>query len=130
MSMQQFVEAAQRAFNAHDAEGIASLWAEPMAYEAPGVATSGRDALIRRELDLWRGSSDLRSEMKVLAESGDTGVMQVRFSGTHDGEFAGLPPTGRHFELEFVAVCRFADGKLVGERIWYDRQGIVEQLGG
>ena len=35
-------------------------------------------------------------------------------TGTHDGEFQGLPATGRHVAVESAEVFRLADGRFVG----------------
>ena len=41
---------------------------------------------------------DMRMEVVALVEEGDTVVGRFTCSGTHSGEWAGHPPSGRRFE--------------------------------
>jgi predicted ester cyclase len=48
----------------------------------------------------------------VIAERNKV-VGYFRCSGTHDGEWRGIPPTGRRFEnVDEIYIFRVADGKL------------------
>jgi hypothetical protein len=54
----------------------------------------------------------------------------VVISGTQRGPWRGLPPTGRYLEFPLCGVFTFGDdGKLAGERIYYDRATVLRQLG-
>jgi len=48
----------------------------------------------------------------VVAED-DKVVLQTTMSGTHQGPFWGIPPTGRRFAQRHVHVLRIVDGKVV-----------------
>jgi len=41
----------------------------------------------------------------------------------------GVPPTGRRVELAVVVVVQFEDGKIVGERIYWDQASVLVQVG-
>lgn len=41
----------------------------------------------------------------------------------------GVPPTGRHVEVALVVVVEFADGKISGERIYWDQASVLAQIG-
>lgn len=47
----------------------------------------------------------------IIAE-GDKVWIRVSYTGTHTGEFMGLPPTGNKVNSEAVDIYRIADGKL------------------
>ncbi len=50
-------------------------------------------------------------------------------SGTHQGEYVGIPPTGRQATLVGVTIYRFEAGK-IAEAWWiYDSLGMMQQLG-
>ncbi len=49
--------------------------------------------------------------------------------GTHEGPLRGLPPTGRSFEMQFLAIFVFEEDRLVCERVYFDRGTIMRQLG-
>jgi steroid delta-isomerase-like uncharacterized protein len=64
----------------------------------------------------------------VVAE-GDRVVTRFTFSGTHDGEFMGIPATRKPFSITGIAIARIANGKLVE---WWenaDVMGLMQQLG-
>jgi carboxymethylenebutenolidase len=41
----------------------------------------------------------------------------------------GVPPTGRHVEVPLVVVIEFSDGKISGERIYWDQASVLAQVG-
>ena len=48
----------------------------------------------------------------MIAE-GDRVVTKKTFRGTHEGEFAGIPPTGKTVELQFVDIMRVRNGRII-----------------
>lgn len=57
-------------------------------------------------------------------------AIAYRISGTHEGEFQGVAPTGQRFEARALQVARFRDGKIVERWGATDLLGVVQQLGG
>jgi carboxymethylenebutenolidase len=41
----------------------------------------------------------------------------------------GVPPTGKHVELAVIVVVEFEDGKISGERIYWDQASMLAQVG-
>lgn len=41
----------------------------------------------------------------------------------------GVAPTGRHVELAVIVVVEFQDGKIAGERIYWDQASLLVQVG-
>ena len=64
----------------------------------------------------------------VVAE-GDKVVLQTTMSGTHEGPFWGIPPTGRRFAQRHVHVLRIVAGKVVEHAAVRDDLGFLQQLG-
>lgn len=62
-------------------------------------------------------------------EVGDHVFMRASFSGTHTGDFMGMPPTGKEITITEMIFDRFADGKLVEHRVEADMLGLMQQLG-
>lgn len=118
------------AWKARDASTLASL------HDASGVVVSptggvleGR-AEIERVYRLWFSAfPDLISHVDASLIDGDRAVQILRFSGTHAGEFFGLPATGRHVELTVACVLSLADDWIVEERRIYDFTGLLVQVG-
>jgi predicted ester cyclase len=54
----------------------------------------------------------------------------VVITGTHQGEFFGVPALGNSVRVEMAAFYTFdlSSGKLVSERIYYDQAGLFQQM--
>jgi steroid delta-isomerase-like uncharacterized protein len=72
---------------------------------------------------------DQRNELISLHHSDDAVLVEAMLYGTHDGPLRGLPPTGRSFEMQFLAVFAFEEDRLVCERVYFDSATILRQLG-
>ena len=57
-------------------------------------------------------------------EIGDRVVLRGSFSGTHAGEFMGMPPTGTQITVTFMNIDRFAGDKLIEHRVEVDMAGL------
>ena len=95
---------------------------------SPGGGTD-RDSF-RRELEgLHAAFPDLKSDEEDLVAEGDKVVYRGTLSGTHRGEFFGIPPTGRSFRISEFHVNRLEDGRLVEHWGIFDSLGLMQQLG-
>ncbi|HEY1133710.1 MAG TPA: ester cyclase [Nocardioides sp.] len=130
MFIETFAAAAARAVNDHDVDAVLRLWREPAAYDSPLTGPqAGLSALAVRESALFTGFTDLVATLQPLGQFGSTGAALVRFQGTHDGEYAGLAPTGNPIALDMVAVVTFdEEGYVVGERVFLDTATLLAQL--
>jgi len=72
---------------------------------------------------------DLQATIDDLIAEGDRVVVRMTNRGTHQGEFMGIPPTGKRIEVSAITMLRFADGKLAEEWVQADMLGVMEQLG-
>jgi predicted ester cyclase len=64
----------------------------------------------------------------IIAED-DLVAARASFTGTHQGEFLGIPPTGRQVTVSATYICRLADGKIVERWANSDELGMLWQLG-
>ena len=77
----------------------------------------------------YRAFPDLAHRVEeVLAENSRVSV-RFRLTGTHAGEFMGLPPTGNRIDLEAMAVLGVAEGRVHELHGCFDRLSLMEQLG-
>jgi steroid delta-isomerase-like uncharacterized protein len=74
------------------------------------------------------GLSDRSIEEFYLAD-GDKVVESWVCSGTHTGDFLGIPPTGKRLDVRGMEVWRVADGQIVERWGVVDSGAIMEQLG-
>ncbi|MBF5080784.1 ester cyclase [Quadrisphaera sp. INWT6] len=72
---------------------------------------------------------DAQLQVDQLVADEDNVVIAYRLSGTHQGDFQGVPATGKRVEARGVQVGRFEDGKIVERWGATDELGILHQLG-
>jgi steroid delta-isomerase-like uncharacterized protein len=72
---------------------------------------------------------DQRNELIAMHHADDAVLVEAMLYGTHDGPLRGFPPTGRKFEMQFLAVFVFEEDRLVCERVYFDQGTILRQLG-
>jgi steroid delta-isomerase-like uncharacterized protein len=72
---------------------------------------------------------DLHITIQDQIAENDLVATRYVMHGTHQGEFANIPPTGRQFTVTGIEMHRFADGKLI--ELWnvVDLLGMLQQLG-
>jgi len=71
---------------------------------------------------------DLHVSLDELMAEGDRVFLRSTMTGTHDGEYKGIPPTGRHIAAESAEVFQVDDGKFVGYWCLANVAGIMRQL--
>jgi steroid delta-isomerase-like uncharacterized protein len=72
---------------------------------------------------------DQRNELIALHHADDAVIVEANLYGTHKGPLRGLPPTGRKFETRFCAMFVFEEDRLVCERVYFDSNTVLRQLG-
>jgi steroid delta-isomerase-like uncharacterized protein len=76
-----------------------------------------------------RAFPDQRNELLALHHADDAVLVEAVVRGTHTGPLRSLPPTGRSFELPILAVFAFEGDGLVCERVYFDSNTMLRQLG-
>jgi steroid delta-isomerase-like uncharacterized protein len=118
------------AFNDHDVETFADVYAEDAVVESPlGGTHQGRAAIAAVVAAFLGALSDAKYSQDALIIDGDQVVQVVTMSGTDNGGFMGMAPSGRPAQLPMVVVCRVADGLITHERRIYDFTGMLVQIG-
>ena len=65
--------------------------------------------------------------LQMVAE-GDLVATHKTFTGTHDGEFFGMPATGKRATIRVMDFVRYEDGKIVEHWNVVDMAGLLAQL--
>lgn len=72
---------------------------------------------------------DYQTAIEELIAAGDKVVKRWTFRGTQQGEWNGIPPTGKQVTITGITIYRLEDGK-IKECWWgYDALGVLQQLG-
>jgi steroid delta-isomerase-like uncharacterized protein len=78
--------------------------------------TTGIDAVKGAIRAMRAAVPDVQMRIEHLIAEGDMVVNHTSMTGTHKGEYAGIPPSGKPFKAEGVSIVRVADGKIA--EIW------------
>jgi steroid delta-isomerase-like uncharacterized protein len=72
---------------------------------------------------------DLHVQIEDQLAEGDRVATRWTGTGTHDGELAGIAPTGKRVTVPGMEIVRIANGKLVEGWEGYDSGTLMQQLG-
>jgi hypothetical protein len=75
------------------------------------------------------GMPDWYTEIDDLIAEDDKVVARVTMTGTHTGNFYGIPATGKRVEFTGIYVVRIANGKIVEHWGEEDAVSLLTQLG-
>jgi steroid delta-isomerase-like uncharacterized protein len=75
------------------------------------------------------GIPDLDIKVQHIVAEGDWVVTRVLVKGTHTGELAGIPATGKTLDFTASDFFRMADGKVVESWHNVDDLGLLQQIG-
>ena len=68
-------------------------------------------------------------EVEEQVATDDHFAMRYTVRGTHEGEFMGVAPMGKSFEVAALQISKIKDGKVVERWGSTDELGILKQLG-
>ncbi len=99
-------------------------------YEGPdGVQLHGPDELEQLIGGFRTAFSDFHAAITSEVEDGDLVAMTMTLTGSHDGDFDALPPTGARMSLPIAVFTRVEDGRIIEDREFYDTATMLAQLG-
>jgi steroid delta-isomerase-like uncharacterized protein len=119
------------AVNAGNLDAFDDLVAEDFVeHEAfPGLPTRGPEAP-KAAIGMFRAAfPNLEFSVDELLADGDKVVVRGTISGTHKGEFMGIPPTDNSFKVQFIDIIEFRDGIATAHWGVTDQAAMMQQLG-
>jgi steroid delta-isomerase-like uncharacterized protein len=72
---------------------------------------------------------DFTATIEDTVAEGDKVVIRMTWMGTHEGEFMGVPPTGKSVSFGVIDILRIAGGKFVEHWGQMDSMSLMQQLG-
>ena len=117
--------------SAGDIDGFGELIADDFVEheETPGLEPTKEG--VKQFFHMYRAAfPDLRMEPQDVLAAGDKVVARARATGTNQGEFMGMPATGKSVDVQLIDIIRFGDDGLAREH-WgvFDALGMMQQLG-
>ena len=72
---------------------------------------------------------DVTATIDDIIAEGDRVVVRMTMSGTHKGEYRGIPSTGKTAVVTEMSIYRISEGKIAEGWDLSDRLGLMQQLG-
>ena len=125
--VRRFVDEVQSGGNTDLIDEICSP--EFVNHSAPPGLPADREG-IRILTTMFKGAfPDSYFTVEDMIAEGDKVVTRKTFHGTHEGEFMGIPPSGRPVNVSLIDVVRISDGRVVEHWSVGDNLGMMQQLG-
>jgi steroid delta-isomerase-like uncharacterized protein len=119
--------------NVHDHARVMATYSRenPVFHDVPsGVRHTGDEIVTGNYVHLWDGFPGLTREITRWTLGEDSAVIELTLRGKHEGDFRGIPPTGRAIEHHVIAHFQFDDeGRIQQETAYYDAGSFRRQLG-
>jgi steroid delta-isomerase-like uncharacterized protein len=94
----------------------------------PGIP-KGREGVKVLATILRSAFPDLKATIEDTIAEGDKVVIRMTWSGTHKGEFMGVPATGKRVSIGVIDILRMDGGKCVEHWGQMDSMGMMQQIG-
>src|SRR6266540_3704336 len=116
-------------FNRHDLTGLEEMLAPDYVYHVIGQDIRGVEGYKGTVYPLFEAFPDVENVIQDEVAEGDRVAIRWRAHGTHEGEFMGVPATGRKVELAGITIERIVSDQRVEGWGVPDMVGLMQQLG-
>jgi steroid delta-isomerase-like uncharacterized protein len=122
--------AIEEVWNAHNVSAVDDLYAADLANHDPlNPEVTGLGGFKAWVGAVFAAFPDLHVVIDDMVAEGDKVAKAYTLHGTQNGEFQGIPPTGKSVAMNGITIYRIADGK-IAELTWsYNMLGVMMQLG-
>jgi predicted ester cyclase len=118
------------AFDSKDVERGRELMSTDIVGRGMGTdILNGYDAFMQYGMMMFSAFPDGCHLLEEVIAEDDKVVTRGIFTGTHQGELMGIPPTGKQVKFSVVHIDRVVDGKIVEHWGQGDTFGMMQQLG-
>ena len=84
---------------------------------------------VTKDTFMLTGFSDAQFTIVDIFGQGNKMVKHWNFKGTHDGDFFGVPATGKSVDISGTTLIKMKDGKIASEQDYMDFLSFYTQLG-
>jgi|TARA_B110000902_G_scaffold35161_1_gene37286 predicted ester cyclase len=108
---------------------IKEIYAEDyQAHFICGIEISGQDGIHKFISEHHKSFPDWTEKVVDVVADGDRVVTRYISNASHEGEFQGIEPTGRHIEIAEVSIHKVLNGKIVEQWGFPDGLSHIQQL--
>ena len=98
-------------------------------HDGPPGILPGPEGVKEWAIMFRNGFIDLRITEEQFIAEGDRVVGRFVAQGTHQGEFMGVPATGKQITVSGINIMRIADGMIAEHWVNLDAMGLMQQIG-
>src|SRR5262245_48069865 len=124
----RFQECTMEYFRTGNLDSLLDTLHPDATFNMPGMPTT-REGLLQLLPAFRTAFPDLQVTLGEMIAEGNKVAYRLSWSGTHTGEFMGIPATGKRVTVSETHVDQIADGKLVRHDGDMDQLGMMQQLG-
>ncbi len=123
------------AFSAGDWERFKAPLRDDAVYEELSTQrrTQGPDAIVELSKGWRKAFPDAKGTITKVIDGGDTVVLEITWSGTHNGELASamgpIPPSHKKVSIPAVQVVTFKGDKVSDTKHYFDLMTMLAQIG-
>ena len=125
--VRRFVDEVQSAGNIDLIDEICSP--EFVNHSAPPGIPADREGIKILTANVRQAFPDSYFTVEDMMVEGDKVATRKTFHGTHEGEFVGIPPSGRSVSMGLIDIVRVSEGRVVEHWSEGDSLGMMQQLG-
>lgn len=116
--------------NRHDVDGVIATFHHACYDVVPlGALSDGAAAVHDFLSSVMEGFPDFSAHVDAQHHADSAVIVEGRFTGTQNGPWAGLAPTGRSVDVRFCAIFDFDEDRMLCERLYFDLATMMRQLG-
>ncbi|UCC41416.1 MAG: ester cyclase [Candidatus Aminicenantes bacterium] len=119
-------------FNKGNAEIFRELCAPEYAYYSASISPepmSLDETIEAFQMEFKGFPADYNVKTHELIAKGDKVIARLTCTGTHEGEYYGIPASGNKIEIGVIDIFHIKEGKIVETREEIDSLGLMRQLG-
>ncbi len=127
----QTIRANSAAMNSRAMDQYMDTFTEDLVWEGDHLPAPvvGPAAAAQTMAVFYAAFPDLHFEVEREFASGDQAAVCWRVTGTHRGEFAGIPPTGKRLDYHACGIVQMRGGKIAHIWTYIDTGHLLRQLG-
>ncbi len=123
------IERARDAWNAGDLDGYLQLYDDGIRLHGYAPEPMDKTGVRAFYESVFTAFPSPQLDFHDVFGDGDRMCIRFTMTGTHEGEFLGVPATGRDIALPGITTLQFRDGRCVERWSQADMLGLLVQLG-
>ena len=131
MNADEAVRSEIAALNRQDVDAVMAFYTQDVVFDDISAPEPLRGAAAMRQFmeDLYVAFPDAHVDLQNVFSDGRFVAAEYEFAGTHHGEFAGKPGTGKTFRIKAMSVYDYDGSQFTRETFYWDSASLLAQLG-